>query len=353
MPKLPERQWGLIADGQNFQHWSWIKFRRAIDSADTVTFGAPFDHENPFHRELFRPSTFKPVVLQFGGKPIFTGTGISPSPSQSSSQNTATLSARSLSAIWEDCPMPPTVRPLEKLKQNLLLLAGWAGLPYALTPEFRTQPGPIFDKVAIGPSEKVLPWMAGLAKQRGMVIGANALGMPLFWKSEVAGPPVAQLDAEKNPVTGVEFSIDERQIFSDFTGIAKAKRGRPGSQFTAFNSKIAALRPDVFELDDTEPAAVPAAANARLGRSAAQAYSWKVQLSTIYDQTLLNLFDRNTFVTLKAPRVFVYSTTLLLIRAVEFDIRPDSQTCELELVLPRSFAGLPEVNLPWEEKGLS
>ncbi len=345
------REFTLEVDGKNFAYWTSLKYRRAIDSVDTCTFTAPFDPTVKAHRNLFRPATFREVILRHAGEVLFTGTMLNPIPRPSESGTTVEVSAYSKCGVWEDVTMPVSSLPLEFNGLKLSKIANALGGPFGLSPDFGADEGALFKKVELDPSTSPLQFIAELAKQRNLVIGANQDGDPLFWKSETSGSPVAILDGNKQPVLDVQPNVNDRGIYSEVTGLVKAKHGRPGSKFSESSPFSEAVRPLVFSLDDTEPADAPNAVKAKLGRSLAEAVSYMLKVGTIYDESD-NLWDRNTFVRLKAPDVMIYKPYDFLVRAVTIDVSAQTDSAELELVLPGAFSGEVTDEFPWQEPGL-
>lgn len=345
-------EFSVEINGTEFRFWSDLELTRGIDSVDVCSFSAPFEPESRKFRDTFRPKKYQDVSIKAGGEDLFRGTMIDIVPEVSGAAKTITVSCYSKCGVWGDCHMPAGSYPLEFNGFDLARIAKALGSPFGLSPSFGAAAGPKFERVALEPGETPLSFLAELAKQRGLVIGSDEDGNPLFWKSGSFGSPVAVLHGNKQPVLSVTPSSNGQEYFSEITGIAKAQNGRAGSKYTEGNSFLrGVVRPTSFELDDTEPADVPAAVQAKIGRMFAGAASYAVEVATIFDEGGF-LWDRNRFVKLTAPDAMIYRETDFLIRSVTLRVGASKRAASLGLVLPGAFSGeLPEY-LPWEESGL-
>jgi prophage tail gpP-like protein len=350
-------------DGKAFRFWTEVELVELLDGHPSVTFTAPFDPDNADHRETFRPYTYKPVTVLLGGEPYMVGTMVVPTPVESAEGCAVSVSCYGAAAVIEDSTPRAAQFPLEFKNLTLRQIAEKLVEPFGLTvsidsnlPSIPGAPGPdgaAFPKVTLAPEDRIQEFLVKLAKQRGLILTSSASGGVLFKKSASSvGVPVALLEGGKQPVVKVLPNYSPQDYFSEITCVAKTKRGKVGAPYTESNFFLqgsGVVRPNVIELDDTDPGDIVAATQARMGRMFGNAVSYDVDVATWFDQSG-NVWKADTLVMLLAPRVMVYAPTLCLVRKVTLKQAEDkTKTASLNLVLPGAFSGeIPEA-LPWQE----
>lgn len=348
-PAANENETALLIDGERFRFWDRIRVTRSMDAMDTVEFGAPFDHEAPGFRETFRPFSFKPLTVNVGGDPLFTGTLVDVTPAIANDQKTIAVSGYATPGVLNDCTAPASDYPLEFNGQTLRGIAEAIIEPFGLTVVFFDDPGPPFERVASEPGKRILTFLVDLAQQRNMVIASTEKGELLFWRSQEPGPPVARLEQGKAPVLSVSPFFSPQNYHSHITGLEPVAVGARGAQFTVKNPHLdGVLRPLTFEARDTTAGDLPAAVQAKAGRMFANVAAYALQVATWRDPNG-DLWAPNTTVTLLAPDAMIYSSYSFIVKSVAFEAEGDQRTATLDLMIPGGFSGqLPET-LPWDE----
>ena len=343
-----ENETAVLIEGQRFRFWQNIRITRAIDAMDTVEFIAPFDFEAPSFRETFRPFSYKSAKVTVGGVPLFTGTMVGVVPMINPTRKVVSISAYSLPGVLNDCTAPASAFPLEFNDQNLRDIASKLAGLFGLAVSFDDDPGAVFEREALEPGKKVLPFLAGLAKQRNLIISSTPTGELLFLKSTDAGQPVARLRQGEPPLLSVTPFFSPQEYYSHITGLEPVIVGLAGSQFTVKNPRLSGVvRPLTFEPSDSVTADVKSAVEAKAGRMFGNASSYSLTVTTWRDANG-NLWVPNSTITLFAPDAMVYSEYAFIVRSVEFTRERASETAILNLVIPGSFSGkMPEV-LPWD-----
>lgn len=338
----------VLIDGQRFRFWDKVRITRAVDSMDTVEFGAPFDADAPGFKETFRPFSFKPVAITVGGSPLFTGTMVAVSPVVENAQKIVSVSGYSLPGVLNDCTPPASSFPLEFNDQGLRDIATAVVAPFGLTVDFQGDQGAVFERVACEPGKKALSFLTELAKQRNLIISSSSRGALVFWQSVESGPPVAILQQGTAPVLSVTPFFSPQEYYSHITGIEPVIVGLEGSQFTVKNPRLLGVtRPITFNAPDTLDADVKAAVEAKSGRMFGNMASYSVRVATWRDPNG-ELWEPNTTVKLTAPEAMIYNEYEFVIRSVEFNRERSVETATLNLVIPGSFSGkIPEA-LPWD-----
>lgn len=338
----------VLIEGRVFSGWTSATVARALDAPDTLELLAPFDPADPVLRQSLRPFSYHPADVFVAGEPFFTGTLVGVDPSVGVGQRTVGASCYSLPGVLADSTMPASSYPIEYAGLNLAQIAARVCRPFGLAVVFDVDPGAPFEQVACKPGQRVADFLTGLAQQRGIVIGSTPGGALLFSRSAVTGQPVAVLDEDERPVLSVVPAFSPQQYHSHVTGISPVAVGDAGSQITVTNPLLTGvLRPTTFTVNDAEGGTVTAAVRAKAGRMFANMVSYTVGLST-WRTPGGELWRPNTTVRLRAPGAMVYSSYEFEIRSVRFTRTESSETAELNLILPGSYAGAIPEALPWD-----
>ena len=339
----------VLIDGKRFRFWDKIRITRAIDTMDTVEFGAPFNSKAPGFRESFRPFSFKLVVITVGGAPLFTGTMVAVNPVIENAQKVISVSGYSLPGVLNDCTSPASSFPLEFDNQGLREIATALAAPFGISVEFLADQGAVFERVASEPGKKVLAFLTELAKQRNLIISSSSRGKLIFLQSAEKGQPVAILQQGSAPVLSVTPFFSPQEYYSHITGIEPVIVGLAGSQFTVKNPRLLGVtRPLTFNAPDTLDADVKAAVEAKAGRMFGSMASYSVRVATWRDSSG-KLWEPNTLVRLLAPDAMIYKEYEFVIRSIEFSRDRATETATLNLVIPGSFSGKIPETLPWDE----
>ena len=347
-PSAAEDEVAVLIKGERFRFWDAVRITRSIDGMDTVGFSAPFDANLPGFREIFRPLSFPDVVITVGGDPLFTGVLVSIDPTVGNKARTIQTSGYSRPGVLNDCTSPASAFPLEFNGLNLQDIATALVAPFGLSVVFEASPGPVFDRVAFTPKKKVLAGLAGLARQRNLIISSTQAGELLFTQSIPGGNAVARLRQGETPLVSVVPVFNPQSYYSHLTGIEPVTVGLSGSQFTVKNPRLeGVVRPLTFDIPDTPGTDAKSAVDAKMGRMFGNAATYSVSVNTWRDSNGL-LWRPNTTLRLTAPDAMIYEEFEFLIRKVSFERVKNAETATLDLVLPGAFSGgIPEV-LPWD-----
>lgn len=340
----------LIA-GKRFRFWSRMQATRAIDSIDTVTLQAPFDPNDKAQRTTFRPMSYQSLNVQVNGSPWITGTMVAVNPRVTPEAVEVAVGAYSLPGVLAECPLPVESFPAEFRAQNLHEIATALLTPFRLQIEARVSPGPVFDKVAIRGEQKVLPFLAELAKQRNQVIASSPTGDLVFQRAIETGQPVATLEQGKSPMVAITPTFNPGEFYSEITGLKAVRvRSKRSEKVTVVNKLIPnVFRPYIFSVPNTKDTDLEAAVLAKASRMYANAIAYTAEVATWRDASD-KLWEPNTIVRLLAPGAMIYRPFDFVIRAVVFNKDKDAETASLDVMMPGSFAETAEVGgLPWDE----
>jgi len=320
-----------------------------MDSFGVVDGVAPFESGRLEFRNAFRPFTFQPLEVWIDDERLIYGMLGDVGSRKRADRSTVSIQGYSKPGVMALNACPESLLPLEFRGYGLRQIASALAEPFGVLPIFREDEGAKFAKAKAEVDQRPYDFLAALARQRNLIIGSDADGNMLFWRSVEPGAPVARLVDGLPPVVGVDARLSSRQYHSHITAFTKRKRRRKGARYTVSNPFLRdRLRPMSFTLDDTDAADAPAAARAKLGRMFAAAATYEVEVATWRDPSG-RLWSPNTTLTALAPDYMVYRETELVVRAVTFMRDANSKSAKLQLVLPGAFTGeVPEV-LPWAE----
>lgn len=348
-PTVDPDEVAILLDGKRFRYWTSVTVSTLLDGIGSLEFIAPFDPDSAAHREAFRPFSYKPVQLTIGGQIIFKGTLVGVTPSTGPGERTVTVGAYAIPGVLNDCTASASIYPVEFNDVNLQGIASTLAAAFGMAVTFAAPPGATFERVAIGPGQRVFPFLTGLAKQRNLVIASGANGDLVFQKSISGGSPVAQLSDALPPVISVSADFQQQQYYSSITGIEPVFVGLEGSQITVKNSRLLdAFRPFTFAVTDADSADVKAAVDAKMGRMFGGMASYSVEVTGWRDASGA-LWAANTIIELFAPGAMIYSPSNFIIREVSFRRTPTAKSARLTLVLPGSYDGTIPGSLPWED----
>jgi prophage tail gpP-like protein len=357
MPDLDDV--GLVIDGRTWIYWDELEVHLSIDSFSTAGFSAPFEPERQEFRDTFRPFSFKPVSITVGGAALFTGTMVDVTPRLEAGRRSTDVSAYSKPGVLADCTVPVSLVPFEANGLTLRQIAQRMVAPFGISVAVTSSEGSKFKRVNTKKkkldhrgdlNEKVLDFLAELARQHGAVLSNTAAGSLLIQQSVRAGNPVARLEEGKAPLVSVVPTFNPQSYYSEITGFTSAKRGSVGTKYTQRNERLAGgvLRSMSFQLDDIEKGDAPNAVKAKVGRMFANMVTYVANVPTWRDPSG-KLWSPNTTITISAPSAMIYQPTELLIRDVYLKRSAGEQTASLGMVLPGAFSGEQPERMPWED----
>ena len=332
-----------------FENWVSVRITRVLDGIDSAEFTAPFDPNDPDHREFFRPFAYKNIAIAIGGKTVFSGTMISVTPQLTEKSQTVTVGAYALPGVLQDCTAPSSAYPLEFNGLKLDEIARKLCEPFGIAVTFEEDAGPTFGRIAMSPGERVFSFLVKLAKQIKLIITSGADGGLVFKRSATSGKPVATLTEGAPPLLGVTGQFSQQEYYSNVTGITPPIIGNlGGKQYTVKNPRLTGkLRPITVSMNNVDSAEIVAATEARMGFMFGDAASYSAHVLNWRDPDD-NLWEPNTFINVTAPGAMIYNETTFLIREVTLMFAPDQKQTAFNLVLPGAYSGQIPERLPWD-----
>jgi prophage tail gpP-like protein len=338
-------------DGQKFAFFSSFSLSQEIDSFDTFSCDAPFYPDELVYREAFRPFGYKSCDVFYGSDLLFSGTLLAPASASTPDVNPLSISGYPKCGVLNDCSLSISKYPMEFNNQDLEQITNSIISDYGVSSDFQSPAGNKFKKVALAPSKKVLQFIIELAAQRGLLVTNNSEGNLLFWQTRNE-TITATFEEGETPFISCTPNFNPQQFYSHITGIMPAKQGVSSEKHTVENSFLISkgiARHYNFTLADVAKQDLQNSVKIKAGKMFADAMQWNL---TVWGHRNKdgNLYEKNTFVSVKAPRAMIYKDTKFLIKSAVMNRDENGgDTTTMSLVLPESYSGdIPSV-FPFEE----
>lgn len=343
-----ENQTTVTIDGVAFKYWSTINIKRSFSANDILEMTALFEPRNEEFKAIFKPFSYKSVVVKVAGELIFNGILMEVTPVITKNSKTVLMSCYSLPGVLNDCTQPVGEDIKYQFNEmNLEEITKTIVKPFGLGVVFDSDPGPIFNDVRIAENKIILRFLTKLATQRGLVISSTADGKVLFRKSAIT-PPVASIEEGAPPLLSIVPDFKPQEYYSHVTGIQPTALGIPGSQYTLANTKLTdSLRPLVFTVNDAADGDNQTAVEAKVGRMFANSVSYNMELSSWRDSKAV-IWTPGATISVFAEGAMIYKKYNFLIRSVDLFRDDNLETAKLNLVLPGAFSGEIPKDLPWD-----
>lgn len=339
----------IFINDKRFRYWTEVSFTSAIDSLSTVELAGPYEPKNASLRDIATPFTYRPISVSINDQIEFSGTIVPVVPDLKPKENTFTIGAYSKPGVLGDCPAPASALPLEFKGQNVHEIARALAILFNIEVKADADPGPAFKKVAVKPTEKLMPVIAKLARQRAQVISNTPDGRLLFHQALKFGAPVAILEQGLSPLVSVKPVYNYSNYYSEITGIQPVRvRSKASNKYTVKNALLPdVVRPFVYQVDRADGGDLQTAVEYKLGRMFADMIKVTVTVATWRDKNG-DIWRPNKLVRLTAPGARIDKPYDFVIRSVTLAKNTTAETARLELMLPGSLTGTPPGGLPWD-----
>lgn len=334
-------------DGSVFSFWESVTLDRSLDGLDQFKLAGPFDPNDPAQRAAFAPFAYKRAIISVDGERVTTGANVAVSVDVGRDKTLVALSGYAEPGVLNDCAMPQTSYPLEFDGLALDAIAAAVAGVFGVGVTFEAPPGAIFDRVALERTEKALPFLAKLAKQRGLLFTNDPQGRLVFF-APVPGRPVATIQEGAPPFVSGAVDYNGQNFFGTITGLSPFVIEAFSEVVTLDNPLVPAdvIRPHTITMDDTENADLQKVTAAARGRMYADSVAVKLNVDGWRGPTKA-LWAPGDVITLLAPGLMVYNPTPFLIRRVGLNRTSDGDTAGLGLILPESYTGRAPGGIPW------
>lgn len=341
----------LKIDDKKFEFFSEITLEFPIDSFDTFNFVAPFDPDIAVYRESFRPFSYKKCEIFYGSNLILTGVLLAPQSESSPNVNPLTISGYAKCGILNDVMLSISKYPVECNNQDLEKITNILINDYGISATFQESAGNVFKKVALEPESNILSFLINLAQQRGLLITNDINGDLLFLKSNVSNI-VATFQEGEPPFISCTPNFNPSELYSHITGIMNAKSGRSSQKYTITNKYLiqrGITRHYNFIISDAEKSDLQTAVKNKASRMFGEACAYTLTVHGHRDRNG-NLYQKNTLISVMAPRAMIYKDTKFLIKKVTMTRSSEGgDVTILNLCLPESYTGEIPETFPFEE----
>lgn len=344
-----ENELEIRIDAKTFRHWTQAQIQTSIDKFSSASFQAPFEPDSLEFRGTFRPFSFAPFNVFVGGSLFFTGTAVNATARGQANGATVDVSGYGYPGVLNDCTAPLSAFPIELNGLNLQQIATEVCGYYDVDVTFEADPGATFRRVKLKPEQTLLNFLAGLARQRNVLITDNELGEIVFTEPTSTGSPVAVLRQGEQPLLVCSQNAQNPQAyFSHVTAIKTTKLGSRGAGYTVTNPfGDGFFRSSNFVMKNGRKADAKIAAESRFGRMLANTVAYSVDVATWRDPKGA-LWRPNTTIKIQYPDAMIYNEYEFLIRDVNLEQNAFSEVARLNLVMPGSFTGEAPEALPWD-----
>ena len=314
----------------------------AMDAIWKCGFTVPNEPET---RDIFRPLKGSVITVDSNGERLFTGRAEPPRPDNQTSKKTLEIECYATPGILGKVSPPASAFPLEWTNANLPAIAGELCGHHGVEVDFRADPGPVFERVDIGPTEMVLDFLAGLADEHGPFISNSETGELVFWTGAPSGAPVSNLEKGLHPCENFDMIVSDDHFYSSVTGDTTIKVGQqeiPASKTVRNPFSYDLVRPYNFTAPHISPNELETIVNSMAGRMFGALVTGIVDMSSWISDSG-KIYRPNQTVILKSPDDFVEEPFEFFISEVSLFKSSDSTTAILSLSLPGAYNGeIPE-----------
>lgn len=335
----------MLVDGRRFARWENVNLNLSLDSIDTFGFSTPFQAENLEFRSTFQPLSYRSLEIRLNDEPIMNGV-LAPK-SAGLGEKSVSLGGYSRPGLLNSLPVPFDRYPLEFKNQDLQQIARQLGDIYDVDVLISEPIGAPFEAVSPEPAQKILEFLAQLAKKRSVLFSNTLSGELKFFtpgRSSVSTP----LRQGEMPLLAAKIDIDEDNYFTSVTGLGAAQAGRDPEAFTVPLPAFPGVnRPFVYAVSEATGAELEAAVRFKAGRIFANAF--KISVDILGWRGVNNkIWTPGDFILLRSPNIFFYNEIKLMIRGAALSRTAGDETANLELVFPGTYSGELPTRFPWD-----
>lgn len=354
IPLLPERQLPPSPTGDKDPNGIFLDLdgrevrpmqARLIRSMDHVANGfqvtIPWEPlADPILDSKVAPYAYTPAVASIGSIPIVTGVLYMPE-SAVSQGTTLNLSGATATADLVDSAKKP---PLEENNITLKdLLLKWVK-PMGYNVIFDADAGGEFDRVTITSGQPMFPFLAGLARQRSVLLSCNTGTDLVVLQANIDGAPVATLEeGVTQGVTGWGSKFDGRQRFNVYRATGESPFGT--DEGLAVDNKVPRSRFTEVKANESQTGNLKAAAEWARNKTLADALSFQLTVEGWYRDNG-EPWAENEIVTVISKSMFLAQGFDFLINRVEYVLDSNGRSSVLSFVPPTVYTQ-GEIVEPW------
>jgi prophage tail gpP-like protein len=202
-----------------------------------------------------------------------------------------------------------------------------------------------FDRVVVEPTDKAFDFLAGLARQRGVLLTCNPEGELVATKA-ASGRPVASIKEEAPPQQEYRIRFDGRKRFAKYLVL-----GQTPKKVSISASALDAVPPEgriniIKAGNESTQGNIQDAADWARSKAVADTMTFPVPVYSWYTKPDGDLWEPNTLVTIESAAMNIPDGFDFLIRSVEYEWSSGGTPAVLNVVPPNVFTG-EEIIDPW------
>lgn len=329
----------LRIEGRNIELFNDFNFTLAYNSiASVFNFKANFDPNNSEHRIVFKPLSYRKVVLEHNGELIITGTLQNHNFNIKSTKGLSSFSAYSLPGVLEDCPIGLEQYPLEfnnlSLKEIIQKVIEPHVLSVLIDSSAEEEANLVYPEITTDATTTIKKFISDLAFQRGLILTHNTKGALIVTKTNTKRTAVVNYTESKG-VTEISLSVAGQRIHSVVHSQQQADEDEESnaSESTLENPLVSAYRPIVKiqnsgnDIDTEKFNRSVLGGELRSISAKIKVYQWE----WIKDGKL-ELIRPNNIVSIVSPNNFLFKQRNFFVESVSFKGNQKEQTAILSCV---------------------
>lgn len=340
--------------GKEFTNFNSFKLNISFDSiASAFSFNAHYNPENPEHRIIFRPLTYRKVEVFADGVLMLTGVMVNHKFKERAAPQLITVSGYSVTGVFEDASIAPASYPLESINKSINDIATALIKPFGISlisnePE-ANEP---LEKSTAKAGDSIKNYLSTICAQKNLILTHSSTGKLIITKVKTSTVKVNLLENVE-----IDLAVNGQKMHSEITVMKQASStdsnaasatvlnpfiSKFNTQITPTNKFVPNYRPKVKEQSsgasiDTERAAKNVLANDL------KAIKFNIKLSSWYlDNEILT---PNKLIAIQSDFLFLFKKTNLFIEAVAFSGTPKAQVSNLTCVIPEVYNGNTPTNI--------
>ena len=337
----------LKIENTNIEFFNSFNLAIKFDSvASAFSFDFYYNPENPQHKALFKPGTYRRCIVEHNGQLLITGTLISDSASTAAAKELNGMGGYSLPGVLEDCNIPVSLYPLQSDGLSLRQIAQKLIKPFSLTMVVDSAVASLMDQVfttsTADTSQSIKSYLCELASQKNINVTHNPQGHLLFTKAKTGGVPILDIDmsgesgsVQSTICTSMKRSLNGQAMHSSITVIKQAdSSGGNAGQSSINNPYATVFRPMVkVQSSGTDNSTAAAARNALSDELKNLKFTLELNTWEIDGQLIMP----NNLITVKNPELAIDKKTTLFIESITYTGNEKIDTCTLTCVVPEVY----------------
>lgn len=340
-------------DGIPYRLWQNVEINFTFDKiADTFSLSGPWQVEDFTVRNLFKPFTYKEIIIYVGGNKVLTGILLNIRITTTANAKTIQLDGYSKPGILADVTVSSNSWPVTINGLDLLQIATLLARPFGIKVIMLDFPGPRFeknDKVDLNPDQKIYDFLIGLARERGFVISSDVEGNMLFQRTTQV-PATVNLVEGSFPYKNSSIEYNGQKRYSDITAINMETKKGSGQTYTVFDPELklnGVNRPLTFKAKNTNIGNLVNAATSKWGRIFSESVSINITVIGWYPPFQTQIWKDNTRIVYRSDSDQIFIDTEFLIKNVKLRKNENTAEADLTLVFPEAYNNEIRSVMPW------